>query len=912
MENVTTQHFHPESVGPLYSIGDIGAGLAFAEVADELAAAIAEPGSAAVVQAPPGSGKTTLVPPIVVNARADHSKVIVTQPRRVAARTAARRLAELAARSHPELADTVAFTVRGESTLTDRTRIEFVTPGVLLRRLIRDPELSGVGAVVIDEVHERALDTDLAMSLLVDVCGLREDLTLLALSATLDAPRFASFLGADGGEPAPVIDSPTALFPIEVRQKPFPHPRLTERGVSRDFLTHVGQVAVNALREGGDLADSDVLVFAPGAWEVEQIAHAARLHLERASAETVEVYELHGRIPSREQDAIVRGRGPKQPRRIIVSTALAESSLTVPGVRIVVDTGLSREVRRDAARNMSGLVTVTTPRSGMTQREGRAGRLGPGLAIRCFDDTVFAGAREHSSPEVASADLTDAMLLLAAWGTPEGRGLRLLDPFPAGAKADAVSTLRAIGAIGTDGRTTSRGERLARIPADPRLSRALADAPALLQGDVRTVATVVAALGLGAPLPLDGTLREAPRAPKRRLKSEAARFEKQAKTAAAGNVAASVGPETAAAAHAPDSTARALDSSPHAPDSHAPGFPPPVDPAHKAGVVVALAFPERIARRVDGQVYELAGGSRAGLPAGHPAAGEWIALAEVTRSKARDAAGTGALIRDAAPLTEAEALTCGAALAGEHDHMDFDERGAKARRVRALGAITLSSTPTAVSGDAARDAVLAGVRAAGLSILGWTEESRQLRARLALLHREIGGSWPAVDDASLLADLPTIAGPELDALAGLGRNKPLPPSRIDPIDILRRLLPWPAAARLDDLAPERLRVPSGSHIRLHYPETDPDEPVRLSVKLQEMFGCETTPRIVDGRVPVLCELLSPARRPLAITDDLASFWDGPYTHVRGEMRGRYPKHPWPEDPRTVEATAKTNRALRNS
>lgn len=854
----------PETARPVYPVSQIGEGLAFAEVAAELSRAIAEPGSSAVVQAPPGSGKTTLVPPIVANATPG-AKVIVTQPRRVAARAGAARLRELLSASAPELAPTVAYTVRGESTRSAHTRIEFVTPGILLRRIVADPELANVGAIVVDEVHERALDTDLLLALALDARDLRGDLSILALSATLDAPKFAELLG--DSTPAPVIDSPTALHPVDTRSIPFRGSRTDDRGVSRDYLDHVATVAVQALDEPGELSDSDVLVFAPGAWEVSAIAeHAAHL-----APPGIEVCELHGRMEPREQDRVVRGRGPGDPRRIVVSTALAESSLTVPGVRIVVDTGLSREVRRDAARKMSGLVTVTTPRSGMAQRAGRAGRLGPGLAIRCFDDAVYAGAREHTTPEIAAADLTDAALLMSAWGTPRGSGLRLPDQPPQAAMDDAMQTLTAIGAIDADGRITERGETLSRMPIDPRLGRALLDGPELLGLQPADVAKVVAALSLDAPLPLGGRAVPGPRVSERMLARETARFEELA------------GAPVAA--------------------------PCPSDPAHVAGLTVALAYPERIARRAEGTVYELAGGSRAGLPQGHPAAGAWIAIAQVQRSNSRDAAGTGAVIREAAPLTEVEALRCGANLIAERNIVEFTERGAKARRIKSLRAITLSSTPTKVSGAAARDAIVEGIRAGGPNIFTWSEDARQLRARLALLHRELGAPWPDMSDAALTERLPELAAPEVDALAGIGRSAPLAPSKVSMEEVLRRALPWPDAARLDELVPQALTVPSGSRIRLHYPE-HPAEPVRLSVKLQEMFGLDDTPRIVDGRVRVLCELLSPARRPLALTEDLASFWDGPYVGVRAEMRGRYPKHPWPEDPRSVEATAKTNRALR--
>lgn len=869
----------------------IGANLAFANVARDLAEAIKSPGASAVVQAPPGSGKTTLVPPIVANALAGDAssgRVIVTQPRRVAARAGASRLRALASQTTPALADRVAYTVRGDSTLTRDTLVEFVTPGVLVRRLLTDPELADVSAIVLDEVHERSLDSDLALAFALDVRDLRGDLRLLALSATLDAERFVGLMGEGLEYPVPVIDSPTALFPVDTRRAPFAA-RTNERGVSRDFLAHAARVAVEALEEPGEFSDCDVLVFLPGAWEVENAASAARGLLAQRGVRA-DVCELHGRIDAREQDRIVRGREAGEPRRVIFSTNLAESSLTVPGVRIVVDSGLSREVRRDAARKMSGLVTVTASRASMTQRAGRAGRLGPGLAIRLFDDLAYAGARDFTLPETASADLTDTALLMAAWGTPGGAGLRLPDAPPADALADAHASLTTLGALDAEGALTPLGRTLASIPTDPRLARALLTSTRVVGSDA--AARTVAALSLEAPLPLNGKFVDGPRVQRDRLEREADRFARIARRHANGVQAAASG------------ELRALET--------------PHDPAHAAGIVAALAFPERLARRIQPGIYETAGGTRAGT--NDEGLGEWIAIAELQRSNAKAARGTGAIIRSAAPLTEEEALACAGPLVRERTEIHFGDHGAKARRVKVLGSIVLSSTPTKVEGPGAREAVLAGIQRAGLGMFTWSASAANLRSRLALLHRELGEPWPDVSDNALLARLEEIAGPELEALAGVGRNHPVAPSAIDMRPILERALPWPEAARLEELVPERVQVPSDSKIRLDYPsaeqiahagEEGADEaPVRLKVKLQEMFGLEETPRIVEDRVSVLIELLSPGGKPLAITKDLRSFWAGPYADVRKDMRGRYPKHPWPEDPMTFEATAKTNRALR--
>lgn len=872
---------------PLLPLDTIAHGLVFAAVIPELQAALAEPDATAVIQAPPGGGKTTITPPLVANLVA--GRTIVTQPRRVAARAAARRLRQLA----PDHADQIGFTVRGESTRTSRTRIEFVTPGVLINRLLANPELPGVDAVILDEVHERALDTDLALGMLLDVRDLRGDLRLLALSATLNADAFARLMGG-----APIIDSPQALHPLIEEWAPPDGPRLTERGVDRSFLAHVARTAAAAHRLH---ADSDTLVFLPGAWEVEQVARQLRGMMD------ADVFELHGQVPPREQDRIVSGRGVQDPpgavraagadragpRRIVVSTALAESSLTVPGVRLVVDSMLAREPRRDAMRRMSGLVTITASRASMTQRAGRAARLGPGTVIRCADPAAAAGAAAEPAPEIRTADLTGAALTLAAWGTPGGRGLRLLDEPPAAALADAQEDLRAIGAIDETGQITERGRTLAQIPADPRLARALLDGAELV--GPRTAAEVVALLAMDRR-PAAQDLHEALALARRddRFTREAARFTTLA--------------------------ARAM-SSRQSGDASAPGTRPGAEPcadetsADDAAAVAALAFPMMIASRVadgpdGGSVVLLASGTRAGVPSGPLAAEPWLVVADASRSNARAAADTGAVVRLAAAISEPRILELSAEAITDEVTVSFTDQGAQARREQRLGAITLSSTPTRVHGRDARAAVLAGLRQRGLGVLHESAAAEQLRRRLDLLHRTLGAPWPDVSDAGILEKFELVASPELDQLAG-AQGRPARPGSIDLLPILQRLLPWPEASRLGKLAPERLTVPSGSRIRLTYPEVGDDGGrVVAEVKLQEVFGLAESPALLEGAVRIQFHLLSPARRPLAVTDDLRSFWNGPYAQVRAEMRGRYPKHPWPEDPWSAQATARTTAAAR--
>ncbi len=872
-----------ELPGGTFDLNRLGQGLVFAQSLPELSALlVGANGAAAVVQAPPGTGKTTLVPPLVANAlnAGPARRIVVTQPRRVAVRSAARRLASL---DGTALGTRVGYTVRGESHSGPDTIVEFLTPGILLRRLLRDPGLEGTAAVVLDEVHERGLDTDLLLGMLGEVRQLRSDLTLIAMSATLDARRFAALLGADdGASPAPVVDCPSALHSLEIRWAPFAGLRTDQRGITRAFLDHVADTAASA--HAAAVAENpavDALVFAPGAREVSHIA--ARL---RTNTSGTEVLELHGQVPAREQDRAVSGRDPGGAPRIIVSTSLAESSLTVPGVRLVVDSGLSREPRRDSARGMTGLVTVATSRASAEQRAGRAARLGPGTVVRCYDQKTFAAAAAAPMPEIAVADLSQAALTLACWGAPGGAGLLLPDPPPAPALAAAIEVLQGIGAVDAASHATALGKTLAGIPADPRLARALLDGAASVGASA--AADVVALVSGDSRAPggdltaLLADLRSGRDPGSRRWKQEAARLARMAVRGGPLGASNGAGPS---AGRTPDARGQ-----------------------EAVGFVVGLAFPDRVARLVPGaagQQYLLAYGSRAGLPAGSPLTGhEWLAVAEVSRAEGRDAAGTGAVIRAAAPLNRDLAEYVAVPLLTDSVQAHFNNGKVAARREQRIGAILLASTPVKPTAGQGRDAVARALAADGLGLLSWSAGADALRRRMAFLHRELGAPWPSVSDADLLSRLPEWLGPELESVASGKALSTLPLT-----EPLRRLLPWPDASRLGELAPETLPVPSGSSIRIDYPDVhDGGAPV-AAVKLQECFGLAQSPRLAGGRVPVLFHLLSPARRPLAVTDDLQSFWNGPYAQVRAEMRGRYPKHPWPEDPWSAPATAKVKKRM---
>ncbi len=795
----------------------------------------------AVVQAPPGTGKTTLVPPAV--AVLVEGTVVVTQPRRIAARAAAHRLAHLLGEP---VGRTVGYSVRGDRRVGTGTRIEMVTTGVLLRRLQRDPALPGVGAVVLDEVHERQLDADLTLALLVDVRdNLREDLTVVAMSATVEAERTAGLLG----DPAPVVTVPGALHPVAEVWCPLPPGtrRSDDRGPTPAFLDHVAATARRALAE----REGDVLVFVPGAAEV---AGTAR----RLAGVDADVRPLHGRLDPREQDlALTEG----DRRRVVVSTAVAESSLTVPGVRSVVDAGLSREPRTDHRRGLAGLVTVPVSRAAAEQRAGRAGREGPGAVYRCWGEAEHAHLSAHPEPEIATADLTSFALELAAWGSPDGSGLALMDPPPEAAMATARATLVGLGAVTDRGAVTARGRAIAGTGTDPRLARALLDGAGLV--GARRAADVVALMAEDVRAP-GGDLVAALRSVRRG------------------------GPESSTWLAA----ARRLRGSlpPRLRDE--PGEPGLADDV-AVGLVVALAHPGRVARlRPGATAYLMASGTGAVLAAGQSALTglAWLAVADADRRPGvRDAT-----IRSAAPLTEDLALEAAAALWHEAEQVGWVDGRVLARRSTRLGAIELSSVPLTDPPPAlVASAVREGLRVEGLSALPWTDAAGALRARMSFLHTALGPPWPDVSDEALTADVDGWLGPELTRIRG---TRDL--HRVDVLAALRRLLPWPDAARLDELAPERVRVPSGTQVRVSY---DDGQPV-LAVRIQEVFGWTAAPALAGGRVPLLLHLLSPARRPAAVTADLESFWRTGYPQVRAELRGRYPRHAWPEDPWTAPAT----------
>ncbi|MGW3188124.1 ATP-dependent RNA helicase [Streptomyces ardesiacus] len=892
----------------------------------------------AVLVAPPGTGKTTLVPlalaGLLDGSDAPARRVVVAEPRRIAARAAARRMAWLLG-ERP--GGRVGYTVRGERVVGPRARVEVVTTGVLLQRLQRDQELTGVDAVVLDECHERHLDADTAAAFLWDVRqALRPELRLVAASATTDAQGWSRLLGG-----APVVGATGVSYPVEVVWAPPARPVRPPHGMRVDpaLLAHVASVVRRALAE----RDGDVLCFLPGVGEISRVAG------QLGAPGDVDVLQVHGRAPAAVQDAVL---APGARRRVVLATSVAESSLTVPGVRVVVDAGLAREPRVDHARGLSALTTVRASRAAARQRAGRAGREAPGVVYRCWAEAEDARLPRFPAPEIKVADLTAFALQAACWGDPDASGLALLDPPPGGAMTAARSVLAAVGAVDAAGRATERGARLARLGLHPRLGRALLDAQELSaevsrRSGPRTAAaprgagagpaggSAAAAGGSAVRHPGGGTARAAGADARGvggsgRLPSGTGGSEAGASGPAAGRkrgcgTDGSRGAVTEVVAEvvgllseeAPreygDDLPGALRAARRGGDAYGARWRAEVrrlrgalegssgehgqaragDDA-LAGMVAALAFPERVARK-DGGSYLMVSGTRAELSEASALRGaRWIAVAVADRPVGRG----HARVQLGAVVDEDVARLAAGALLTERDEVHWADGDVVARRVERLGAVELTVRPLADADPGlVRGALLEGLRREGFGLLRRSAGFDLLRKRLAFLRRHLGEPWPDVADEALLDRVDTWLEPELSRArrrADLGR--------IDASEALARLLPWASgeAARLDELAPERIAVPSGSRIRVDY--DDPEQPV-LAVKLQEMFGLQRSPEVAG--VPLLVHLLSPAGRPAAVTADLASFWRDGYRGVRAELRGRYPKHPWPEDPATAEPTRHT-------
>lgn len=800
----------------------------------------------AVLSAPPGSGKTTLVPLMLLDEPwLAGQRIVMLEPRRVAARAAAARMASLVGEA---VGETVGYQIRFERRVSARTHIEVVTEGLLARRLQADPELPGVGLLIFDEFHERSLDADLALALALDVrANLRPELRLLVMSATLETARVARLLGD-----APIVESGGQLYPVDLRFSP-----------ARADLDHgsaVAQAALTALKE----TPGDVLAFLPGAREIR----AAQSVLEQRLTGSVAVYPLYGELSSKDQDAALLP-DPGGRRKVILATNLAQTSLTVEGVHTVVDGGLVRVARFDLGAGANRLETQRVSRASADQRAGRAGRLGPGVCYRLWSREQHGALAPHDTPEIHAVDLTRFALELAAWGVSDPQALAFLDPPAPTSWRYATELLRELGAVDESGRITAHGRELVRLPTPPRRAHMLLRARGEGLGECAAwVAAVLDERETGSADLAEHVERywsgRAEAAAQRRV-GEAAR-----------QILRVLG------ADAPASTARRTQRLDH------------VDVAR----VVAWAYPERIARRRAGHrgirevAYQCEDGGEARIgEADTLAAQEWLAIAHWDPGPPRR-------IRLAAAIDEATLRRDHAEAIRSEDRVAWDAATASvtAERQLRLGALVLERRPLrgGSGADAAR-AMLDGVRSLGLHGLPWTDAARQWQARVGSLRAwRPDEDWPDVSDAALTATLDAWLLPHL---GGITRREQL--DRLDLFAILESRLDYAAQRRLASLAPTHLDVPTGSRIRLEY---RPPEPPVLAVKLQEMFGCAKTPTVNDGRTPVLLHLLSPAQRPVAVTADLAGFWARGYADVKKDLRGRYPKHPWPDDPLVAAPT----------
>ncbi len=833
--------------------------------------------TAVVLEAPPGAGKTTRVPLALLDQPwLQQRRILMLEPRRLAARSAAQ---FMAATMKDAVGDTVGYRVRGETRVSSRTRIEVVTEGVLTRMLSTDQALNDYGAVLFDEFHERSLQADLGLALVLETQQhLREDLRILVMSATLDGIAVAQLLGSPA-TPAVVIRSEGIAHPVVTLYRP---PRSGDR---------IEATVARVVREAIVACEGDVLVFLPGAGEQRRVAArlAGDMLLHDACAT---VHQLHGAMPLTAQDAAI-APAPVGTRKIVLTTSVAETSLTVAGIRAVIDAGLSRLPRFDARAGLTRLETVRVSRASADQRRGRAGRVAPGTCYRLWDQHEDATLVPRTRPEMLDADLSSLALELADAGYYDPTALRWIDVPNAGAYARAFELLAQLGAIDAVGRITPHGMRMAMLPLQPRLAHLLlvaqqrgltplgGDIAALLEErDILSVYSGALANGV-APSDLRVRVDALQRVHTSHEVDDTFAFTlggAQVNRDAARRVR-QLASELTQRVRATKRTDAVKEETRTA--------------VEHTGELLALAFPDRIAHRRIGREprYLLRSGVGAALPP-HDAMQdvEWLAVAEL------DGAPPEYRIARAAPITLAEILeNFGEQVVGEHVvEWHAPSRSVRARRKRMLGALVLEDI-VATDADAAhvQRVLLEAIVREGVATLPWSAFAIQLRARMLFVQRH-GDRWPDVSDATLAETIAQWLGPHVH-----GMRKWSELSGVDWTEALLSQLPWERRAILDRLAPTHIEVPSGSRIAIDYANVT--APV-LAVKLQEVFGWTNTPLLLDGRVPLTLHLLSPAQRPVQVTQDLAGFWRTSYFDVRKELRGRYPRHPWPDDPLNATPT----------
>jgi len=797
-------------------------------VLDDLSRTL-ETHNVAVLVAPPGAGKTTRVPLALLDAPwAKGKKIIVLEPRRIAARASADRMAKSLGERAGE---TVGYRVRFGSKISRATRIEVVTEGIFTRQILDDPELSGIAAVLFDEFHERSLDADMGLALARDAqTGLREDLRILVMSATLDGARVARLLGD-----APVVESEGRAFPVETRY--------LGRKADAPIERQMADAIASALRADG----GSVLAFLPGAAEIRRTQNFLG---ERVRDANVEIVPLFGALDAAVQDRAI-SPAPKGMRKVVLATSIAETSLTIEGVRIVVDSGLARVPRYQPDIGLTRLETVRASRAAADQRRGRAGRTEPGVCYRLWDEPQTASLAPYTQPEILSADLSSLVLDLAQWGVSDPASLSFLDPPPAPAWKEAKSLLSELNALDGDGRITAEGKSLRALALPPRLARMIVDSHRAGEGEAAAeIAAIITERGLGG----DSVDLEHRRDQFRRDRSPRAASARDLARRWASQVAASekAGPQD--------------DLS--------------------TGLMLAYAFPDRVARNRGNGSFVLANGRGAAVEqTSSLARAPYIAIGEMTGT-----AASGRILL-AAQITQDEIERHFAEHIESADEISFD-RGAmalRARRKRVLHAITLSEATLAVSPTEDTARIFAdGLIAAGLDRLPWSKAAKQWRDRVMFLRKAEGDSWPDLTNDGLIARRDDWLVPALYDKVAL---KDISPGDLS--DALMALLPWEMRARLDREAPTHFEAPTGSVLAIDY---EAEQGPTIAVRLQELFGLNTHPSIAAGKVPLVLELLSPAQRPVQVTRDLPGFWRGSYAAVRSDLRGRYPRHPWPDDP----------------
>lgn len=820
--------------GPRYLPRNFDTPLPIDAVLDDLSRTL-EAHNAAVLVAPPGAGKTTRVPLALLDAAwAKGKKIIVLEPRRIAARASADRMAKSLGERAGE---TVGYRVRFGSKISRATRIEVVTEGIFTRQILDDPELSGVAAILFDEFHERSLDADMGLALARDAqLGLREDLRILVMSATLDGARVAKLLGE-----APVVESEGRAFAVETRY--------LGRKADAPIERQMADAIASALR-----ADSgSVLAFLPGAAEIRRTQNFLG---ERVQDASIEIVPLFGALDAAVQDRAI-APAPKGMRKVVLATSIAETSLTIEGVRIVVDSGLARVPRYEPDIGLTRLETVRAARAAVDQRRGRAGRTEPGVCYRLWDEPQTASLAPYTQPEILSADLSSLVLDLAQWGIADPAALSFLDPPPQPAWKEAKSLLAELNALDGDGRITAEGKSLRALALPPRLARMIVDSHRAGAGEeAAEIAAILTERGLGG----DSADLEHRRDQFRRDRSPRAASARDLARRWASQVAAS------------EKAGQQEDLS--------------------TGLMLAYAFPDRVARNRGNGSFVLANGRGAAVEqTSSLARAPYIAIGEMTGT-----AASGRILL-AAQIAEDDIERHFAEHIDTTDEISFD-RGAMAvrgRRKRVLHAITLSEATLAVSPSEDTARIFAdGLIAAGLDRLPWSKAAKQWRDRVMFLRKAEGDSWPDLSDEGLIARCDDWLVPALYDKIAL---KDI--SAGDLSDALMALLPWEMRARLDREAPTHFEAPTGSVLAIDY---EAEQGPTIAVRLQELFGLNTHPSIAAGKVPLVLELLSPAQRPVQVTRDLPGFWRGSYAAVRSDLRGRYPRHPWPEDPASALPT----------